>query len=191
MTHDFAKQRSPAKPAARRKPPSATRQGPAHTSHWSWFCSGLLSGLLLAVIGYLAVLDSSPVDTETASTGAEAMANVDDGAPSDGQFDFYDYLPEAEVMVDVIPVEITRNEPADDDQSYLLQAGSFQDRQDAENRRAGITLLNLDAKVVPGTVSGRTWHRVQVGPFKGRRAAEKARDLLASENIDTIVLRTR
>ena len=51
--------------------------------------------------------------------------------------------------------------------------------------------MNLDANVVPGIVAGKTWHRVQVGPFAGRRAAEEARDVLSSSNIDTIVLKLR
>ena len=74
---------------------------------------------------------------------------------------------------------------------YLLQAGSFQDREDAENRRVKILLLNMDASVVPGVVSGRTWYRVQVGPFNGRNLADAARDALSENNIDSIPLQLR
>ncbi|MDR2213309.1 MAG: SPOR domain-containing protein [Pseudomonadales bacterium] len=80
---------------------------------------------------------------------------------------------------------------ASDTRQYLLQAGSFQNRQDAESRRARILLLNLNASVVPGVVSGRTWQRVQVGPFNGRQSAEAARTLLAENNIDSIPLIVR
>jgi cell division protein FtsN len=78
-----------------------------------------------------------------------------------------------------------------DMRQYLLQAGSFQDRQDAESRRARIILLNLNANVVPGVVAGRTWQRVQVGPFNGRQNAEAARALLSENNIDSIPLIVR
>jgi hypothetical protein len=78
-----------------------------------------------------------------------------------------------------------------DARQYLLQAGSFQDRQDAESRRAKIILLNLNANVVPGVVAGRTWQRVQVGPFNGRQSAEQARALLSENNIESIPLIVR
>jgi cell division protein FtsN len=46
----------------------------------------------------------------------------------------------------------------------------------------------MNASVVPGMVSGRTYHRVQVGPFASRRNAEEARDQLSANNIDSIPL---
>lgn len=89
------------------------------------------------------------------------------------------------------PAATVASNAAGDTRQYLLQAGSFQDRQDAENRRAKIILLNLNANVVPGVVAGRTWQRVQVGPFNGRQAAEAARALLSENNIDSIPLLVR
>jgi cell division protein FtsN len=78
-----------------------------------------------------------------------------------------------------------------DMRQYLLQAGSFQNRQEAENRRARIVLLNLSANVVPGVVAGRTWQRVQVGPFNGRQSADDARAVLSANNIESIPLIVR
>ncbi|HTQ99416.1 MAG TPA: SPOR domain-containing protein [Candidatus Acidoferrum sp.] len=76
-------------------------------------------------------------------------------------------------------------------QNYLLQAGSFQDKQEADERRAKITLLNMPAEIVPGVVSGRTWYRVQVGPFAGRSNTDEARKQLSANNIDSIPLLMR
>jgi cell division protein FtsN len=75
--------------------------------------------------------------------------------------------------------------------NFLLQAGSFQDKLEADERRAKITLLNMSAEIVPGVVAGRTWYRVQVGPFNGRNAAEDARKHLSASNIDSIPLLMR
>jgi cell division protein FtsN len=75
--------------------------------------------------------------------------------------------------------------------NYLLQAGSFQERKEADDRRAKITLLNMSADIVPGVVAGRTWYRVQVGPFAGRPPAEEARKTLSANNIDSILLLMR
>ena len=72
---------------------------------------------------------------------------------------------------------------------YLLQAGSFQNADDAERQRARIILLNMSASVAEGIVGGRTHYRVQVGPFAGRQSAEAARNLLSGNDIESIFLK--
>ena len=186
MAHDFAKQRSSEKsPAPRRKhAASATRLNESPGSHWPWFFTGLLTGLFLAFVGYLGLLRPPPQPA-----GIE-LAESEEAGDAGPRFDFYDYLREAEVQVDVIPVDVVQEEPAlpaaADDTRYQLQAGSFQARADADKRRADIILMNLDARVEPGTVAGKTMYRVKVGPFETRQAAEVARDALAENNVDSI-----
>lgn len=198
MAQDFAKRRAPSKskskkPGSRKTSRAATRAKEKSESGWSWFFTGLCTGLFLAFIVYLAVLRpevSSNGPGLAIDTGPVSAEEQNDNGR--GNFDFYSYLPNAEVQVDVVPVEMTREEIREADTTqYLLQAGSFQNKEDAEGRRASILLLNMDANVAPGVVAGKTWHRVQVGPFTGRKAAEEARDALSSNNIDTIVLRVR
>ena len=60
---------------------------------------------------------------------------------------------------------------------------------DAESRRARILLLNMHASIAEGIVVGRTHYRVQVGPIAGRQNAETARNLLAGNDIESILLR--
>lgn len=188
MARDYAKKKATDNRAPRRG--GAARGNQPRETGWSWFFSGLFSGLFIAFIVYLALdrptMSTSPADPE------DAMAAEQSEDDREG-FDFYQYLPTAEVQVDVVPVDdVSRSDETEDDsQQYLLQAGSFQDQQEAEGRRANIILLNLDARVVPGMVAGNSWHRVQVGPFTGREAAEEARQILSSNNIDTIVLKLR
>lgn len=97
----------------------------------------------------------------------------------------------AETRAAPAQVAVVQTTADEGDVQYLLQAGSFQAREDAETRRASLILLNMQANVVPGTVAGKVWHRVQVGPFNGRGAAETARATLTANGIDTIVLRMR
>jgi cell division protein FtsN len=222
MAHDFAKTRS----GSRRPRRAATPRATSPDSHWSWFFTGLITGVFVTFIGYLGFLKNSPKDPAQAAPVETAQQN---SGRSTLDFQFYDYLPEAEVQVNVVPVNVpvvqiplpppTQIEPvaaddaapvsqalpaaaapaaiasamdsAVDSANYLLQAGSFQERNDAETRRANIILLNMPASVVPGVVSGKTWYRVQVGPFTGRQAAEEARATLALNNIDSIPLRMR
>lgn len=204
MAQDFAKKRVAAE-AGRRPVRAATRlaeDGP--TTHWNWFFSGLFCGFLVIGIGYLGLIR---LDTSADNLAADAG---DAGATAQGNrpvfdFGFYGELENAEIAVSTPAASESpaasagtvdgRDEapppaPAAAVARYL-QAGSFQDRQDAENRRAKIILLNMNASVVPGVVSGRTWHRVQVGPFNGRAAADDARDVLSENNIDSIPLLVR
>lgn len=211
MSHDFAKQRQA--PATRPRPQrAATRTSEIQSQgHWGWFLSGIFCGFLIVGIGYLGLIKLDTVVTETAQSSA---ATAPPGIRPTIDYGFYEELANAEVRVPapVVPGDTTTGEvqrpidpatdtatattavvtPTVEDQvRYLLQAGSFQDRQDAENRRVKVLLLNMEANVVPGVVSGRTWYRVQVGPFAGRDMAEAARDALSENNIDSIPLLLR
>jgi hypothetical protein len=187
MPQDFAKQRNAVngkKPSPRKTCRAATRVQSSSDGHWSWFLTGLMAGLFAAFILYLGFV--RPSETSATTSAVAADTQIAPGT-SRGDFGFYEYLPSAEVQVDVVQVE-ERATPAEDTTNFLLQAGSFQDRQDAESRRVAVLLLNFEASVVPGVVGGKTWHRVQVGPFVGRQAADDARNALSESNIDTLVL---
>lgn len=205
MAQDFAKQRSPQPQAARKtgKPASRPQNKGAH---WSWFFSGIIAGALLTGGGYLGFLRYQ-------ATNPAALADSAAQTPvelPDFDFGFYHELATAEVAVAVPqdPAAITAaattpttaatpaaqaaaGTPPQAAVNYLLQAGSFQDKQEADERRAKITLMNMAAEIVPGVVAGRTWYRVQVGPFAGRDNAEEARKELSANNIDSIPLLMR
>jgi len=203
MAQDFAKQRQGGT-KARRKPAAATREQAAPGNHWGWYFSGFFSGILAVGIGWLGVarldeLRNSPAE-EPAGTSEIEIPTI--------AFDFYSALENTEVAV-VSPT--TPDEPSSetaagttmpapvetvartstDIQPYLVQAGSFVDRQDAENLRAQLILLNLSASISQGVVNGRTVYRVQSGPYTGRAAAEEARQILTANGIESIFLRPR
>lgn len=191
MAQDFAKHR-PAPASGKRKASTraATRSEPAKTTHWNWFSTGLVCGVLVALIAYLGIVK---LDTEINEIAQNPTTDGPTAKPAIN-FGFYDELANTEVMVNQPPAataDSSATTAAAETVWYLLQAGSFQDRQDAENRRAKVILMNMSANIVPGVVSGRTWHRVQVGPFAGRREAEEARDVLSESNIDSIPLLMR
>ena len=187
MAQDFAKKRNPtAKP--RNKPArAATRNAEKSTGHWSWFTVGFLSGILICVTAYFAfsakITSHSQPDISSAQPQPEESNTAAD-------MEFFDYLPQAEVEVSVVPVDVAEPGQADETPvTYLLQAGSFQDPNDAEALRARIILLNLEARIQPVTISGRTWYRVQAGPFTGRAVVGAAENTLIQNNIDPIRLR--
>ena len=192
MAQDFAKKKNTSSTQSKKKPVrSATRNTNAESSnHWSWYFSGLFSGLLLCVIGYVALtqLDNGA----TISDVVDSIQDTDNEQNNPGtELEFYEYLPQAEVEVNVVPVEIASSaiETEANQINYLLQAGSFLDPNDAEALRARLILMNLDTRIQPHPLSGRTWYRVQSGPFLGRNAVEAAENIMIENNIDPIRMR--
>lgn len=213
MAQDFAKQRGNHDNGKRRR--AVSKAPPPGNANWSWFFSGLMTGVIVSIAAYLAVLKleegvvedaqavqagSNPEDQPTYSfyqvlTQAEVAVGVSDAAPQAEQA----ADPAAAAAVNAAAPATATPTPAPPQQLavaaeenpdlYLLQAGSFQNQADAESRRARILLLNMNASIAEGIVVGRTHYRVQVGPFAGRQNAETARNLLSGNDIESIVLR--
>jgi hypothetical protein len=196
MAHDFAKHRNNALSTKRKPARAATRTGTAtQNNYWSWYFCGLFSGVIMAFVVYMGALRLQEDGTPESQT-VQGNERIIDLPVFD--FGFYNNLATTEITVDgpannaTAPrTPVTSTEAETEPANYLLQAGSFQSRQDAESRRAVIILLNMNASIVPGVVSGRTWYRVQVGPYSGHRNAEVARDGLSENNIDSIPLLIR
>ncbi|MBY0573127.1 MAG: SPOR domain-containing protein, partial [Undibacterium sp.] len=54
---------------------------------------------------------------------------------------------------------------AEDKNIYFLQIGAFKEAADAENARAKLALVGMDASVTEKTTDAGTLHRVRVGPL--------------------------
>ena len=102
-------------------------------------------------------------------------------------FDFYSILPDRKVEIPVSEKEQeglenpSINKTSGD--QVLLQAGSFQNSEDAERLKAELAFLGLEATVKPAVVNDDTWHRVQIGPFASNTALSRAQNLLLENNI--------
>lgn len=107
------------------------------------------------------------------------------------RFDFYDLLKETKVEVPEIAESTSPSvEEPSPDIEYILQVASFRGESDAEQLRAELILLNLDAQVEQAKIrNGETWHRVLVGPFVSRSRLAKARSTLVSHNHEALVLK--
>lgn len=213
MAQDFAKQRSMPDPGKRRRgAASVSTTPPPGNANWSWFFSGLMSGVIVSIAAYLGMQKLEDGAVEEAQA-----AQVTGGPENQPTYSFYEVLTQAEVAVKVPDTAAPASQPAESapapaatapanssataaapvqtaaveaaPEVYLLQAGSFQNQRDAENQRARIILLNLNANITEGIVGGRTHYRVQVGPFAGRQNADAARNLLTGNDIESIFLR--
>lgn len=75
---------------------------------------------------------------------------------------------------------------------FFLQAGAFQKTQDADNLKAKLALMGLDASVQEVTVADRgTMQRVRVGPFRSPEEMNRARTALAQAGIQAAVVKQK
>jgi cell division protein FtsN len=99
------------------------------------------------------------------------------------RFEFYKMLPSNEEPVTEKQFQKAVKQPSLKDK-YYLQAGSFQDTEDAENLKAKIAMLGMEAYVQSADLSEKgMWHRVRVGPFTKIDAINKARSSLLQSGI--------
>ncbi len=215
MAHDYAKQ--PRNGRKDRRKATGISSGPI----WlvtGVFC-GLFLAFLLQLAGVSLVPgadapDQRPVaaNTEAAVASAEQQPDQANKKP---RFEFYSMLREAEVDVqeeaDTSAVQSSpattsaspaRQSPGDDSGEksapasgstrYVLQAGSFKRRNDADRLRARLLLMGLEVNVERVKMSAfDSRHRVLVGPFNSRRETAQVRNQLTSEKVDTLVLQRK
>lgn len=72
---------------------------------------------------------------------------------------------------------------------YFVQAGAFQNSDEAEQRRAKVALLGLESKLVEREQAGRTVFRVRIGPFDKQADADAAKEKLISGGIEALLVR--
>jgi cell division protein FtsN len=179
VTQDFASnKRSPGKKAA----PQRSRKQQS-SAPWAWFFTGLLCGIFLSALVWLAA--QQPDVIALAQNTASATTDDESTGP---RFDFYTLLPEQRVDVEVDAEAIAKARSRPNEQ-FLLQAGSFKQADDADRRRAELILLGLEAHVEETSGDNGRWYRVYIGPFASRSRLARARSLTAQQGIDTLLLR--
>ena len=113
--------------------------------------------------------DSGPkADSPNAQGKPEA---ADSNTPAKPRFDFYTILPGSETPVTEQELKQAKSAPQPDaptaiSENYYLQVGAFQTEGEADNMKAKLALLGLEAVVQTANVPDKgVWHRVRVGPF--------------------------
>ena len=187
MARDYAhRQASPAKRPAP-KPSGGALPG------WAWAVLGLSLGLAVAVavfIIYRPVQGPAPAATPVPQLAPAKPQSPDIPPRQESRFKFYDLLPKYEVKPSEEPYKPEPQAVPDDTARYLLQAGSFAERADAERRKANLALLGFESSILTAEVNGRTRYRVQIGPPMNARSAEKAMRQLADNDIDSFATRS-
>jgi len=167
---------------------------------WREFGFGLAAGLSLSLFVLIwqnyreknaaAVVAESP-QPERRSAQAPSTGESEEGAKS---YDFYDMLPNFEVVVPEKDREVSRERdttPAKIERPgvYVLQAGSYRKPEEADRIRAQLKLQGIDANVQRVSVDDDVWHRVRIGPITDLTELNRLRARLRAADLDALVIR--
>jgi len=166
------------------------------------FGMGALVGIALAVGGAVYIMGNRQHDAASAREKAEAprpdphrKAPSDPGATATTgeKYDFYEMLPNFEVVVPEKEKDVKRDLPAaarvERPGVYVLQAGSYRNEADADRVRAQLAMQGIDAKVQRVAVDADVWHRVRIGPITKLDDLNKLRKQLQAADVDALVIR--
>jgi cell division protein FtsN len=76
--------------------------------------------------------------------------------------------------------------------TYFLQAGSFQNSDDAEKVKAKLAFIGMEANVQPATIPDKgVWYRVRLGPYHGADEMNAALNTLKQNGINAAPIRAQ
>ena len=76
--------------------------------------------------------------------------------------------------------------------AFFLQAGSFQNAPDADNLKARLAMLGIEAAIQTRTLAEKgVWHRVRIGPYSNIEELNRMRGVLTQNNIETALVKVR
>jgi cell division protein FtsN len=168
------------------------------------FGMGALVGIILAGSGTVFIMNARqheaaarekneaprPDPRRKASSDPEAGGTA---VAAGEKYDFYQMLPNFEVVVPEKDKDVKRDLPAAANVErpgvYVLQAGSYRNEADAERVRAQLSMQGIDAKVQRVAVASDVWHRVRIGPVTKLDQLNRLRKQLQAADVDALVIR--
>lgn len=160
-------------------------------------------GIALAVAWYINKMPSpflsrpaSPPQSEPTKARPSAPRNEEKTAgtaESKPRFDFYKILPGIEEpATDQQFKDAQKGPAAASKESFFLQAGAFQNAPDADNLKARLALLGVEATIQISSVPDRgLWHRVRIGPYTSVEELNRTRDTLKQNGVETTLIKVR
>lgn len=174
---------------------------------------GILAGMIIgvalaaAVVWYMKRTPSPFVNREQP---AFAEPDVSKPAPpavtgqpsgtADGKqrFQFYKILTDQQKTTPVAPAkQADQAKTADKNPSVayepqILQAGSFPNMGDAENLKAKLALLGVEANIQTAAIKDKgVWYRVRLGPYKNADELNRARGFLKQNGVNSTPMRVQ
>jgi cell division protein FtsN len=163
---------------------------------------GLGLGLIVAIGVYLRAPSATRAAEPAAATAERpnrrpaeraAAATTERPARAENRFEFYEILPQYEVVVaddDARAPAGARAQPrpAETPGSYLLQVGSYSAAADADRTQASLALLGFESHVQRVTLDDDVFNRVRIGPIGDLDAAKRAQRQLRAAGYDTLLM---
>lgn len=174
---------------------------------------GLFVGLVIGVLAAATVVwyiyrtpppfsDRNPPPARTAPPGTTLALPGKPGDPlpppnDKPRFDFYKILPgdgESVATPDPAPGATRPSEtrPAangDGREPVFLQTGSFLSANDADNQKAHLAMMGIEAAVQQVMLQDKVWYRVRVGPFRKTDEVNALRAELARQGVEANVVK--
>ncbi len=110
------------------------------------------------------------------------------------RFDFYKMLPGSEEPASEQQFKDAQQKAstAKGQETFFLQAGAFQSAPEADNLKARLALLGMQASIQTANLPDKgVLHRVRVGPYGVVEDLNRARDLLKQNGIESSLIRVR
>lgn len=166
---------------------------------------GIVIGLMLGAVFAAGVAwyltRSNPfADQPSSSTPGERSPltpKVLPGKPGDRplekpEFDFYKILPKGDGSVDIPTDAKTTDTTARPPEKLYLQVGAFEDPTEADNLKARLALMGVEASVQRGeSATAGTVHRVRLGPYARLDDLNRVRAELARAGIESNLVRVK
>ena len=131
-------------------------------------------------------------ERSTQRPAPRTIAAADLSAEAENRFEFYEILPQLEVVVPddeaPAPAGARPRRPAEAPGSYLLQAGSFSAAADADRMQANLALRGFESHVQRVTVDDNVFNRVRIGPIADLEAAKRAQRQLRDAGYDAFLV---
>jgi cell division protein FtsN len=170
---------------------------------WAWLGCGLVLGLALAGVAWFKdwLPARTPHGLPKPNPAAEAPKAEESAAAENGKaaeakpkYDFYNVLPEMEVVIPDAQVRAAAKTPApvaptEPGARYWLQAASFRDAKQAEELKAKLALIGLRAQVADVTINQVSWYRVRVGPYANPGELDAGKRALEQNGMSAIALK--
>ncbi|MGR8934646.1 MAG: SPOR domain-containing protein [Gammaproteobacteria bacterium] len=169
---------------------------PKRGNEWPWLLTVLLIASFAAFLIYLRSYtppSSAPAvaNRVVVKKSPPPKAEPTPRKPFEPTFDFYTILPEQEVVVSEPEIKTRAREESigkNKDARYMIQAGSFRSRQDAEKVKAQLALMGIQANIETAQNGSTTWNRVKIGPLSKMAKVDAIRSRLHSKGIDAVVM---
>ena len=198
------------------KPAARARKAPSSGSGSSLLV-GIVIGLLLGLgiaLGVAIYLNKVPgpfvLRPKSAEPGSGTMQGLPQSTPKTQveephsprpeekpRFDFYNILPGTgdatnDAAKDGGAKDASRRAPIESKETFYLQAGAFQNAADADNMKARLALLGIEAVIRTSSTANRgLLHRIRVGPFTRVEELNRIRDTLKQNGIETTLSKGR